>query len=60
MFRRTALLPLLAAVLMTAGATVTLSAGVAGAQVTESTIEDYADYAPQKRCRPKAKPARQG
>jgi hypothetical protein len=56
MFRRTTLLPLLAAVMMTVGTTVTLSAGVAGAEVTESTIEDYADYVPQQSCRPKAKP----
>ena len=56
MFRRTSLLPLLAAVMMTVGATVTLTGGAAGAQVTESAIEDYAHYVPQQRCRPKAKP----
>ncbi len=56
MFRRTTLLALLAVVALMVGATVTLSAGVAAAQITESTIEDYADYVPQQRCRPKAKP----
>ena len=56
MFRRTTLLALLAVVPLMVGATVTLSAGVAAAQITESTIEDYANYVPQQRCRPKAKP----
>ncbi|MGH3346871.1 MAG: hypothetical protein ACRDO4_07795 [Nocardioides sp.] len=54
--RRSALLPLLVAIVLAAVAIVQLAAGEARAQVTESAIEGYADYVPQSRCRPKAKP----
>ncbi|HEX6151507.1 hypothetical protein [Nocardioides sp.] len=56
MSRRSPLLPMLLAALVTAAAVGQLGAGVARAHVTESAIEDYADYVPQQRCRPKAKP----
>jgi len=56
MSRRNALLPLLAVVVLVAVAAVQLVAGESRAQVTDSTIEDYATYDPQQRCRPKAKP----
>ena len=56
MSRRSALLPLLAVVVLAAVAAVQLVAGESRAQVTDSTIEDYATYVPQQRCRPRAKP----
>jgi hypothetical protein len=59
MSRRSALLPLLAVLVLAVVASVQLASGAARAQVTESAIEDYASYDPQSRCRPKAKPGTQ-
>jgi hypothetical protein len=59
MSRRSALLPLLAVLVLAVVASVQLASGAARAQVTESAIEDYASYDPQSRCRPKAKPGAQ-
>jgi hypothetical protein len=56
MSRRSALLPLLAVLVLAVVATVQLASGAARAQETESAIEDYASYDPQSRCRPHAKP----
>ena len=55
MSRRSALLPLLAVLVLAVVAAVQLASGTARAQDTESAIEDYASYDPQSRCRPEAK-----